>query len=318
MSTAASEARAITDLISMPSLPRSPSGTVDRTTMTGIEQTRQRAILDPRTAAERFRLDHAQAPADLTPFVDGYWILHWDLPEPHRQQVLTHPVVHLTFTTGGQAQITGIVSDTFTREISGTGRVLGLRFRPGGFRPFLTAPVSTLTDRVLDIEEIFGPAARAAADAIIAEPFVPTALELAAALVRGLRPTPDPSIDKAARLVETISTDPSVLRVSQLAAIADMSARQLQRLFAEYVGIGPKWVIRRARIQEAAARAATDPQDWSALAAELGYADQAHFTRDFTASIGTSPAQYASSARRGTTSGRRGMSNCKRSRSLDN
>ncbi|MET9663620.1 AraC family transcriptional regulator [Streptomyces sp. NPDC006510] len=298
MSTAASEARAITDLVSMPSLPHLPSGIVDRRTMTGIEQTRQRAILDPHTAAERFRLDHEPAPADLTPFVDGYWILHWDLTEPHRQQVLTHPVVHLTFTTGGQAQITGIVSDTFTREISGTGRVLGLRFRPGGFRPFLTAPVSTLTDRVLDIEEIFGPAARAAADTIIAEPCVPTALELAAALVRGCRPTPDPAIDKAARLVETISADPSVLRVSQLAAIADMSARQLQRMFAEYVGIGPKWVIRRVRIQEAAARAAMGPEDWSALAAELGYADQAHFTRDFTACIGTSPAQYASSARR--------------------
>lgn len=142
--------------------------------------------------------------------------------------------------------------------------------------PVLTAPVSTPTDRVLDIEEIFG---------------------LAAALVRGFRPAPDPAIDKAARLVEAISTDPSVLRVSQLAAIADMSARQLQRMFAEYVGIGPKWVIRRARIQGAAARAATEPQEWSALAAELGYAGQAHFTRDFTASIGTSPAQYASSAR---------------------
>lgn len=264
--------------------------------MTSIEQTRQRAILNPHTAAERFRLDHAPAPPDLAPYVDGYWILHWDLTEPHRQQVLTHPVVHLTFTTGGEARITGIVSDTFDREISGTGRVLGLRFRPGGFRPFLTAPMSTLTNRVLDIEDVFGPAARTTADAVIAEPSVPTALELAATLLRGFRPTPDPATDEVARLIETITNDPSVLRVSQLAVIADMSARRLQRLFAEYVGIGPKWVIRRARIQEAATRAATEPQDWAALAAELGYADQAHFTRDFTASVGTSPAQYASSA----------------------
>jgi len=266
--------------------------------MTGIEETRQRAILDPHTAAERFRLDHEAAPADLAPFVEGCWILHWDLAEPHRQRVLTYPVVHLTFTTGGQAQITGVVSGTFSREISGTGRVLGLRFRPGGFRPFLTAPVSTLTDRVLEIEAVFGPAARTAADAVIAEPDVPAALELAATVLRGFQPAPDPAVDKAAALVETISNDPSVLRVSQLAGIAGMSARRLQRLFAEYVGIGPKWVIRRARMQEAAARAATEPQDWAALAAELGYADQAHFTRDFTASVGTSPAQYASSAQR--------------------
>ncbi|GGU02878.1 helix-turn-helix domain-containing protein [Streptomyces coeruleorubidus] len=106
--------------------------------------------------------------------------------------------------------------------------------------------------------------------------------------------------------------------MSQLAAFADMSARQLQRMFAEYVGIGPKWVIRRARIQEAAARAAAEPQDWSALAAELGYADRAHFTRDFTASIGTS--RHRTRVRRdaGTTSGRRGMTSFNGYASLNN
>ncbi|GAA1374599.1 helix-turn-helix domain-containing protein [Streptomyces beijiangensis] len=269
--------------------------------MPGIEQTRQRAILHPHTAAERFRLDHAPPPEDLAPFLDGFWILHWNLTEPYRQQVLTYPVVHLSFTTDNiRAQITGVVSDTFTREISGTGRALGLRFRPGGFRPFLSAPVSTLTDRVLAAEEVFGQAARTAEDAVIAETDVPTALEQAAELLRTLRPVPDPVIDEAAGLVDAVSDDPSVLRVSQLAAIADMSTRRLQRLFAEYVGIGPKWVIRRARMQEAAARAAGGQQDWAALAAELGYADQSHFIRDFTNSTGAPPAQYADSAQEPT------------------
>ncbi|WP_329274395.1 helix-turn-helix domain-containing protein [Streptomyces sp. NBC_01451] len=106
------------------------------------------------------------------------------------------------------------------------------------------------------------------------------------------------NIDEVAALVDTITTDPSLLRVSQLAAHADLSTRQLQRLFAEYVGIGPKWVIRRTRIQEAASRAATTPQDWSALATELGYANQGQFIRDFTGAVGISPAQYASRTRR--------------------
>ncbi|WP_448319103.1 DUF6597 domain-containing transcriptional factor [Streptomyces sp. CO7] len=265
--------------------------------MTGIEQTRRRAILDPRTAAERFLLAREPAPADLAPFLDGFWILRWDLAEPHRQRVLTHPVVHLTFATGGQARITGVVTGTSVQEIGGTGRVVGLRFRPGGFRPFLGAPVSALTDRVLDVEEVFGTRARAVADAVAAEPRVPAALRLTADLLRACRPTPDPRVDTAARLVGTVDADPSVLRVGDLAAVAGMSVRRLQRLFAEYVGVGPKSVIRRARIQEAAVRAAAAPQNWSDLAAELGYADQAHFTRDFTACVGASPAAYASSAR---------------------
>ncbi|MEV0094331.1 helix-turn-helix transcriptional regulator [Streptomyces sp. NPDC050738] len=265
--------------------------------MTGSEEARQRAILHPRTAAERFRLEYAPVPPDLAPFLAGYWILHWDLDAPHRQRVLTYPVVHLTFATGGEAQVTGVVTDTFVREISGAGRVLGLRFRPGGIRPFLDGPVSALTDRVLDIEDVFGPGARTVADAVVGESDVPAALERAAALLRAVGPAPDPAVDTVAGLVEAVDGDPELLRTSQLAALAGMSTRQLQRLFAEYVGIGPKRVIRRARMQEAAARAATEPQDWAALAADLGYADQAHFIRDFTASVGISPAQYASSVR---------------------
>jgi AraC-like DNA-binding protein len=82
--------------------------------------------------------------------------------------------------------------------------------------------------------------------------------------------------------------------VDDLAAALGIGARRLQRIFAEYVGVGPKWVIRRHRMQEAAERAAAGTGvDWAALAAELGYADQSHFTRDFTRTLGISPAQYA-------------------------
>ena len=70
--------------------------------------------------------------------------------------------------------------------------------------------------------------------------------------------------------------------------------RSLQRLFAEYVGVGPKWVIRRYRIYDALERAATTASvDWVRLATDLGYSDQAHFSREFTSIVGTSPTRYA-------------------------
>ena len=81
--------------------------------------------------------------------------------------------------------------------------------------------------------------------------------------------------------------------MDQLAAEAGLSVRGVQRLFAEYVGASPKWVLRRARLHEAAARAEHDAQiDWAALADELGYSDQAHLTRDFTATVGEPPGRY--------------------------
>jgi AraC-like DNA-binding protein len=73
-----------------------------------------------------------------------------------------------------------------------------------------------------------------------------------------------------------------------------MSTRSLQRLFADHVGLGPKWVINRYRVHEAAEVAAASPDvDWAALAAALGYSDQSHLVREFTAAVGTPPDRYA-------------------------
>jgi transcriptional regulator GlxA family with amidase domain len=70
--------------------------------------------------------------------------------------------------------------------------------------------------------------------------------------------------------------------------------RTLQRLFAEHVGPGPKWVIRRYRLQEVVGRLeAGGPVDWADLAATLGYADQAHLSRDFADLFGEPPTRYA-------------------------
>ena len=82
-----------------------------------------------------------------------------------------------------------------------------------------------------------------------------------------------------------------------------MSERTLQRLFRRHVGVGPKWVLQRARLHDAVDRIDRGGvRDLAALAVELGWFDQAHFTRDFTALVGQSPAAYA---RRATHAGSR-------------
>lgn len=96
--------------------------------------------------------------------------------------------------------------------------------------------------------------------------------------------------------------DGSVRRVDQLAEAAGTSVRTLQRLFDTHVGVSPSTVVRRWRVIEAAeaARTASGNGDhwrgWAAVAAELGYSDQAHLTRDFRRHLGTSPAVYLAKA----------------------
>lgn len=119
---------------------------------------------------------------------------------------------------------------------------------------------------------------------------------LAADFVRERQPAPDPLAGEALRVVDLILGDPAILTVEEVAARCDSSPRALQRLFREYVGLSPKWVIRRYRLHEAVARIGHDGTrsdlDWADLALELGYSDQAHFVRDFKQSVGRSPGKF--------------------------
>jgi len=67
----------------------------------------------------------------------------------------------------------------------------------------------------------------------------------------------------------------------------------LQRVFAEYIGVSPKWVIDRYRMFEALdALNRADKVDLSDLAARLEYTDQAHFSSRFKNLTGVSPGSY--------------------------
>ena len=112
-------------------------------------------------------------------------------------------------------------------------------------------------------------------------------------------PAPDPTLALVTRIVDGMASDRQILRVDDVVDRCGVEKRALQRLFARYVGVSPKWVIQRYRLHEVSAHLAADPSTkQSALALGLGYADQAHFVRDFRASVGTSPGAYARRVRR--------------------
>jgi AraC-like DNA-binding protein len=249
-------------------------------------------ILNARAAEDKFRFRSVAPAPGLAPYVAHYWLVTWDLrgQAPYEQWVLPYPAVNMTF-KAGRCRVAGVPRGRFSEVLDGAGRVFGVRFTPAGFRPFVDRPVSAFTDRFVPVADVFGPdlaeAVLAADDdaavAIMNEFLggrVPAARDAQSALVEAV----------AAR----IAADPTATRVDELAAGFGIGMRRLQRLFAEHVGVGPKWVIRRFRLHEAAGRASSGTDvDWVALAADLGYSDQAHFIRDFTAMVGRPPARYA-------------------------
>jgi AraC-like DNA-binding protein len=241
----------------------------------------RRGILRPEEARRHYRLTREAPSADLAHLVERHWMVEWDLTEPYTAEIVTHPSVNVAFQD--PPTIHGVFTGRFRRELVGAGRVIATKFRPGGFHAFHPVPAHTLTDKVIAADDVLGP-------------MRPTTF---AEIEDGLRAhgwTDDPRIDEIGELYAAMLRDPGITRVEHLCAHTGYSPRTLQRLFREYVGVTPKWVLDRIRLHEAAERMAAGDADWAGMALDLGYFDQAHFIKAFKAVVGRSPAAYALSA----------------------
>ena len=209
------------------------------------------------------------------------------------QEVLSHPCVHLVFEPG-QSGIFGANTGKFTRQLEGQGRVFSIKFRPGAFYPFVKEPVSQFTNTSCGFEEVFDEAGRALEEAMLACDDETRMIEIAEHFLRERRPEQDAHIETINQIVDYIIAYPEITRVDNIVEHFHLNKRTLQRLFSQYVGVSPKWVIKRYRLHEAAERAASsEHMDWSSLAQDLEYFDQAHFIKDFKAIVGKTPAEYA-------------------------
>lgn len=230
----------------------------------------------------------------------------WDRRgEPSRAAaMLLDPCVHLQI-VGGDAQVMGVVRGTFRMCIEDVGCVIGVKFRPGGFYPFVQQPVARWTDRTVPANEVFeatDQSQTAWARDVWDETAACTGDNSAHAAVitahldafLGARvPARDAVAEDVADFVALIATNAAVRRVGDLVLASGRSERTLHRLFVRYIGVSPAWVIRRYRLHTAAERLTASPSaDVRAVAWELGYADQAHFIRDFRATIGVTPGAY--------------------------
>lgn len=256
------------------------------------------------TAAMPIVVSRSAAPEDLAYWIDYVWIVRWSVTEPYVQQVIPQPVVHVA-AEGHRMWLHGVGERRFSRTLTGDGHVVGIAFRAGGFRGLIDGPVSALTRSVRRVGDVVGVDDEPLARHLLEPGRDDDELAVAATdWIRDRKPRADPMIDEIAALVDTAEHDLEVLRAEQLARQAGVSLRTLQRHFGDYVGIGPKWVIQRFRMLDVAAVAnAGGDVDWAETAARLGFSDQSHLTRAFSALVGQSPAAYVRSARGGDPAG---------------
>ena len=252
-----------------------------------------------RPDALAFSLRRIEPAADLAWCVDRYWIVEWNRTDstPGEGRVLPHPCVNVALEQG-RLNAHGVATEVFVRRLVGSGRVFGIKFRPGGFRPFADRRVSMLTDRVQPASALVPGAS--SLEAALRDGTDDEQVAATQAFLRSRSIEPDPRALLVNAVTDALVGSPGVTRVSHVQTMFDVGERALQRTFAEYLGVTPRWVLRRARLHLAAERVielATQgsARGWADVAVELGYVDQAHFIHDFKAVIGETPARWAAS-----------------------
>ena len=243
-------------------------------------------------------------PADgaVADLVERFWSVAWDLPDGERfpSSLVPQLSCNLSVEYGSRPEVvedpvvvTGVPTRRFDVDLAGSGWVFGVKFHPGALAGVSDVPARTLLDRTVPASSVLG------ADVVAAVRRLGRGMpraELVAGAERALLPLAsqaDPVWRRACDLVHAIEADPELTTATRVAACCGLSERSLQRLFARYIGPSPKQVIVRYRLHDAVAALDTGGAETIAeLAARLGFYDQAHFAREFTAFVGIPPSRY--------------------------
>jgi AraC-like DNA-binding protein len=247
----------------------------------------------------------APAPA-LTPFVSSIGYFEGDfaharelaLPSGSGQLLvnLDRDVLHEFGTDGtvrhrtSGAAMQGPASGPCLIDPADQRRIMWVAFRPGGLHPFFPPDAAAVRDQLVDLATVRGRDGATLRERLLEADGVDAKLRTLEAflLARPCRP-----LDRDAAVASAVA---ALHRGTAVAAVADglgWTSRRLARRFTEQVGLSPKRFARVRRFQRLLRRRGAAPEaDWTRLAADCGYYDQAHLIHEFRALGGTTPGEY--------------------------
>ena len=172
-------------------------------------------------------------------------------------------------------------------------QLIGIHFKPGGAYPFLNLPLSELRNQIISADAIWGGFAAELCERLYAAPSIPARLALfQQLLLTRLYDTPH-RLNAIHRGVAEIARHHGTLSIKALKDHMGISQNHLLTQFNQMVGISPKALARLYRLKHILRTIdPTQPVDWTQLAHQSGYYDQAHFSKDFREFTGHSPTNY--------------------------
>jgi AraC-like DNA-binding protein len=169
--------------------------------------------------------------------------------------------------------------------------MFGVRFQPGGALPFLDTPLNELTDRLVPLDALWGRLAGTLYEALAGAAPDERVTLVEKILVERLRTTRADAV-LAVRAAALFQRARGGVGVREVAASLGVGERRLERVFDRCVGLTPKGLARVARFAQAVRRIEQGTDSWTEVAFGAGYADQAHFIREFRSLAGLTPTAF--------------------------
>ena len=254
--------------------------------------------LDAPTAAGVSDYHEFPPPRQLAGHVLCMWtqsIADWQ--ETYCQRVLPDGCIDIILIGDDAPTAVGPWTEPFTAQLAPGTAIVGARFHPGLAPAMLGLPACAILNQFVPLRSIWRRGVCARFERIAEKPSLParrSALE-AALYDRLLYADPVDEVVRAA--IDWLARNPQG-RMEQLGRWTGFSTRQLQRRFTAAVGYGPKMfqsVLRFQRLLHLSGRFSAR-QSLAQLSADLGYADQAHMTRDVQRFSGSPPTVLLRSA----------------------
>ncbi len=248
--------------------------------------------------------------APLDRLIESIW--DWDMPPAaHRyERILPTPgtslIINLyedeTRVYGDDAQrscrrapggvIGGPYRSSWIIDTAEQVRVMGASFRPGGAHALIGIDADAFGQGDIGLEDLFGADARRLRQRLLETACPLQRLALLESWLQGLaeQPALDPAI---AHAVAMLDRTPQLARIAAVQRDSGYSAARFSLLFRRHVGMSPKRYARLLRFRAVVAQVRSQRTvDWSRVAADGGYCDQAHLSHEFRAFAGVTPSAF--------------------------
>jgi AraC-like DNA-binding protein len=246
-------------------------------------------------AASDYR-EYAPPPA-LTGHLLCFWTQSITGYGEYPQRVLPDGCVDIVFIDDESPIVVGPWTEHFIARLPAGTRIVGTRFHPGRAPSLLGLPAAELLNQLVPLRDVWRRTFCSSLERVTEQPelsarrsaFEATLLNLLAYAAPN-----DPIVDGS---IDWLAHHPHG-RIEKLSQWIGISARHLQRRFSASVGYGPKAfqsILRFQRLLNLAGRSRRR-RNLAELAADAGYADQAHMTREILRFSGCQPTLLLQSA----------------------